>query len=90
MKKAFVVLILLNICMLTNGQDANYSQFYANPLYLNPGFTGTSAAPRLVVNYRNQWPQKGNTYVNYSLSCDQYFKKMKGGDWVRSFKTAPN
>ena len=79
MKKAFVVLILLNICMLTNGQDANYSQFYANPLYLNPGFTGTSAAPRLVVNYRNQWPQKGTTYVNYSLSYDQYFKKMKGG-----------
>ncbi|MGQ7869141.1 PorP/SprF family type IX secretion system membrane protein [Sunxiuqinia sp. sy24] len=79
MKKALFLLLFLSNFILTSGQDAEYSQFYANPLYLNPGLTGTSAAPRLVMNYRNQWPQKGATYINYSLSYDQYIKEMKGG-----------
>jgi type IX secretion system PorP/SprF family membrane protein len=78
-KKAVLLLLSCCIFVLSYGQDAEYSQFFANPLYLNPGFTGTSHAPRLAVNYRNQWPQKGSTYVNYSVSYDQFFPKMNGG-----------
>ena len=79
MKKASFLILLLSLFSLARGQDAEYSQFYANPIYLNPGFAGTSALPRVIINYRNQWPQKGNTFVNYSLSYDQYFKKLNGG-----------
>ena len=79
MKKAFLLILSLYIYVLSFGQDAEYSQFYANPIYLNPAFTGTSSVPRIAVNYRNQWPQKGNTYVNYSVSYDQFSKKMNGG-----------
>ena len=79
MKKAFLFLLLTVIFSRSFGQDAEYSQFYANPLFLNPAFTGTSEAPRLAVNYRNQWPQKGSTYINYSVSYDQFLQKMKGG-----------
>ena len=79
MKKAFLFVLSLSIYVLSFGQDAEYSQFYANPLYLNPGFTGTSPTPRLAINYRNQWPQKGSTFVNYSFSYDQFSNKLNGG-----------
>ncbi|HKJ43805.1 MAG TPA: PorP/SprF family type IX secretion system membrane protein [Sunxiuqinia sp.] len=79
MKKVLLLILLLGYCIVTSGQDAEYSQFYANPLYLNPGFTGTSSQTRLVMNYRNQWPQKGNTFVNYSVSFDRYSSKLSGG-----------
>ena len=36
-------------------QDPSFTQFYANPLYLNPAFAGTARCPRLNLNYRNQW-----------------------------------
>ena len=60
-------------------QDPEYSQFFANPLYLNPALTGTSELPRTVLNYRNQWPAKGNSFTTYSLSYDQILKKYKAG-----------
>ncbi len=28
------------------------------PVYINPAFTGTSELPRMVMNYRNQWPNQ--------------------------------
>ena len=61
------------------GQDPEYSQFYANPLHLNPAFAGTTELPRAILNYRNQWPQKGATYTTYSLSYDQISKKFNSG-----------
>ncbi|MGI9544311.1 MAG: PorP/SprF family type IX secretion system membrane protein [Cyclobacteriaceae bacterium] len=54
-------------------QDPQFSQFYAAPLYLNPGFTGTTKQHRFISNYRNQWPAISKTYVTYSFSYD-YFK----------------
>lgn len=69
-------------CVLSfsaRGQDGEYSQFYANPLYLNPGFAGTSSHARVIVNYRNQWPSLGNTYVNYSVSYDRFVQPVNGG-----------
>ncbi|MCK3683366.1 type IX secretion system membrane protein PorP/SprF [Maribellus sp. YY47] len=60
-------------------QDPGYSQFFANPLHLNPAFAGTSELPRAVVNYRNQWPQNGSSYTNYSVSYDRLTKNLKSG-----------
>jgi type IX secretion system PorP/SprF family membrane protein len=60
-------------------QDPQFSQFYSNPLYLNPAFAGTSIQTRFVSNYRNQWPNSGNTYVTYNLSYDKYVKSVNGG-----------
>lgn len=79
MKKAFYTLSLLLLFGAAHAQDAEYSQFYANPIYLNPGFAGTSEQGRIAVNYRNQWPQQGSTFVNYAVSFDSYFKKLGGG-----------
>jgi type IX secretion system PorP/SprF family membrane protein len=61
------------------GQDPEFSQFFANPLHLNPAFAGTSDLPRTTINYRNQWPNNGSTYKTYSISYDQISKKLNAG-----------
>ncbi len=68
----------LFLSMVSKAQDPQFSQFYSNPLYLNPAFAGTGTYPRIVSNYRNQWPSSGNTFVTYNLSYDKYILGMKG------------
>jgi len=37
------------------GQDPHFSQYYANPLYLNPAMTGFDSDVYFGLNYRSQW-----------------------------------
>jgi len=60
-------------------QDPEFTQFYANPLYLNPAFAGTARCPRLVMNYRNQWPALSGSFVTTSASYDQHIPTISGG-----------
>lgn len=70
---------------LVFGQDPGFSQFFANPLHLNPALAGTSELPRTILNYRNQWPQKGATFTTYSISYDQISKKLKTGFGIKVY-----
>lgn len=73
----------LGILLLASGtagaQDVGFSQFYANPLYLNPAFAGTAVAPRLSFTYRAQWPGLVSAFTTISASYDQYFNDLHGG-----------
>ena len=60
-------------------QDPQFTQFYANPLYLNPAFAGTARCPRVSLNYRNQWPALSGTFVTNSVSYDQDVRGLMGG-----------
>lgn len=60
-------------------QDPVFSQFYANPLYLNPAFAGSEICPRLTINYRNQWPRLESSYTTYAASYDQLIGKAEIG-----------
>lgn len=75
--------MIICVCFLTSlgtfAQDPTFSQFYANPLYLNPALAGSNGCPRFSTNYRNQWPKLSANYVTYSASYDQYFKNISGG-----------
>lgn len=76
--------VIIGIAMLltagnTMGQDPHFSQFYANPLYLNPSMAGSVICPRLILNFRNQWPSILGTYVTYSASYDQHIEALSGG-----------
>ena len=79
--KRFIAVTCL-ICLTSNGafgQDPQFTQFYANPLYLNPAFAGSHGCPRFSLNYRNEWPSLTGNYVTYSASYDQYFSNISGG-----------
>ena len=60
-------------------QDIGFSQFYANPLYLNPGFAGSAIAPRVSLVYRAQWPGLTSAFTTISASYDQYVEDLHGG-----------
>lgn len=65
--------------LTTSAQDPQFTQFYANPLYLNPAFAGAARCPRVVLNYRNQWPALSGTFVTTSASYDQHVDGLNGG-----------
>jgi type IX secretion system PorP/SprF family membrane protein len=75
---AFALVLLGNNAY---GQDPAFSQFYSNPLYLNPAFAGANnnGCPTAILNYRDQWPGIGRTYVTYSASYDQHVDALGGG-----------
>lgn len=66
-----------------NAQDLQYSQFFANQLDLNPAFAGSQYYHRVIVNYRNQWPELGHPYVTYSFSYDRHLYKTNSGVGVQ-------
>ena len=79
-----LTLLLITLCIIgtttdLRAQDPQFTQFYANPLYLNPAFAGTARCPRICMNYRNQWPNLSGTYVTYSASYDQHIDAISGG-----------
>lgn len=82
MKKHYSFL-MLSLSLLTlstaKAQDPEFTQFYANPLYLNPAFAGSNICPRICINYRNQWPGIAGTYVTTSASFDRFVYKIKSG-----------
>jgi len=76
-------ILLMTTALQVKGQDPEFSQFYANPLYLNPAFAGTSEYQRVVANYRNQWPNQGNTFVTYNFTWDQFVSSIRSGIGVK-------
>ena len=80
-KLKFHFLFILFFLTVSNslGQDAHFSQFYANPLYLNPAFAGTEICPRFTFNFRDQWPVIPNNFLAFSASYDQHINALHGG-----------
>lgn len=77
--KRFLTFLLLLISGLTFGQDVQYSQFYSNPLYLNPAFTGSTEETRLGLSFRNQWPALDQSFIAYTVYADIYSQKYNSG-----------
>ncbi|MEN9400599.1 MAG: hypothetical protein RL632_1702 [Bacteroidota bacterium] len=78
MKKLLIITALL-VSSSSFGQDPTFTQFYANPLYLNPALAGSYGCSRFASNYRNEWPNLSSNYVTYSASWDSYFSNISGG-----------
>ncbi|GAB3504276.1 PorP/SprF family type IX secretion system membrane protein [Emticicia fontis] len=80
MEKLYLRIVLLcTVCFSSLAQDPQFSQFYAAPLYQNPAFAGGAYAPRLIANYRNQWPSINANYITTSFSLDHYIEKLNSG-----------
>ncbi|TAH26697.1 MAG: type IX secretion system membrane protein PorP/SprF [Cytophagales bacterium] len=79
MKKTLLFSILLISFLNVSSQDIQYSQFYANALYLSPAFAGSNQTSRAILHSRLQWPGIDATYIGTTFSFDHYFPRFKSG-----------
>ncbi len=73
------ILLFFALSPMVKGQDPQFSQFYANALYLGPSFAGATGGSRLSAQYRNQWWDLGSKFVAYSFSYDHFFESFNSG-----------
>jgi type IX secretion system PorP/SprF family membrane protein len=78
-KQLTIAFLFVLTTTLSQAQDPQFSQFYANPLYLNPAFAGGALAPRVTFNYRNQWPGLSANYTTTAFGIDHYFANYNSG-----------
>lgn len=80
MRKLLIILFsILGMALRSHAQDYHFSQFYANPLYLSPSLAGATDGGRLIVNYRNQWPEISKAFSTYAVSFDNFFPRFNSG-----------
>lgn len=78
MRKSFIIVLVLIVNQLS-GQEVEFSQYYANPLFLNPAFAGSEEHARLALNYKTILPTSFGDYSTYSASVDKYYDELSGG-----------
>jgi type IX secretion system PorP/SprF family membrane protein len=83
MKNLSIKMLLLPatffVCACAMAQDADFTQFYNNPVFTNPAAAGSSAEARISLSYRNQWPSLPGTFITGVLAYDQHIKSLHGG-----------
>ncbi len=79
MKNSIFLAVFIAVGIQVSAQDPTFTQFYANPIYLNPALAGSTGCPRVSMNYRNEWPSLTGNYITYSLAYDSYVKSISGG-----------
>jgi len=79
--KSLFLLVIVALVSVTElkGQDVVFTQYYGNPIYLNPALAGNKICPRITLNYRNEWPSINKGYVSYCASWDRYYESISGG-----------
>ena len=78
-KSILIVSLIIESQITLMAQDPYFSQFFMNPVYMNPSYAGTMKVPRAGLQYRNQWPGMNNAYTTYFASFDTYLPKISSG-----------
>ncbi len=73
------LVMLMGLPAKLQAQDPQFSQFYAAPLYLNPGFAGTTPYIRAGANFRSQWPSLDARFTTYSFYADYFLEDYNSG-----------
>lgn len=60
-------------------QDLRYAHWHAAESNYNPAFTGSSGQPRIILNFRDQWPDMPQTYISYRAAFDLYAEAIRSG-----------
>jgi len=77
LKKILLTLFLVGLYFTSKAQDPHFSQFYANPIYINPSLAGTTEQGRFSFNYRAHWAKLPGEFVTYNLAYDHSFEQKK-------------
>ncbi len=75
----FMLILAVSAPLTMEAQDPQFSQFYAAPLYLNPGFAGTTPYIRAGANFRSQWPALDAQFTTYSFYMDYFAEEYNSG-----------
>jgi type IX secretion system PorP/SprF family membrane protein len=83
MKKYLYILIIWISGMIlidpeVRAQDPNFLQFFNEPTYYNPAFTGLYTGLRAGFAYRNQWPNLPASFKSYFFSADLGDRNLPG------------
>lgn len=78
-KTLHIILLVFSLCYKMQAQDPQFTQFYANPIYLNPAYTGVTYEHRFIGNYRNQWLGLSKAYQTFSASYDYNLADVNSG-----------
>jgi len=76
---ALLAVIFIALSQTAQAQDPAFTQFYGNPLYLNPAMAGSANCPRISMNHRNQWPNLKGAFISSSISIDKNIETLHGG-----------
>jgi len=83
-KKLTLVIFVVGLFSWANGQDPQFTQFYANPLYLAPSFAGATQQDRITAVYRNQWPELNNV-LSHTVSPMTTILRILTAEWAYFF-----
>jgi type IX secretion system PorP/SprF family membrane protein len=79
MKATLALIFVLSYSMQISAQDPQYSQMYANALYLSPAFAGAEQNTRAIFATRYQWPGLDASFISNTISADHYIDRYKSG-----------
>ena len=85
MTRPLSVLLILTAMMFAlpvSSQDLDYSQFYNNPTYFNPGYVGLTQGLKARLNYRRQWTGISGDYHSYSFTADIAERSLPGAGGI--------
>lgn len=77
--KTTLLFIFLCLRTVSFAQDAQFTQFYNAPLYLNPALTGSGEEYRLAANYRAQWLSADAFFHSTTFSFDYSAPQYRSG-----------
>lgn len=76
--KNLILIIAIALCgtaTVNAQQDALYSMYMFNGVFLNPAYVGTKGGPSLTAMYRHQWSGFEGAPRSFNVSFDTPFKK---------------
>lgn len=77
--RSFSLALLMLPALFVRAQDPQFSQFYANPLYTNPAFAGTTGGIRFTMIARNQYTALQRNYKTACATLDANISAFNGG-----------
>lgn len=87
LKKLILIVSISLVGLGAMGQDAQLTQFYNAPLYINPAFTGSIEMSRVGFNQRIQWPTLAQTIETSSVYYDNHFANTPHGIGIIATRT---
>lgn len=76
---AIIISAAVSVSLSMNAQDQQLTQFYANPMFMNPAFAGTGLQSRAAMTYRNQWPAIPKAFIGYNFAFDHFVNQINSG-----------